>query len=207
MDPLDPDEILELSRRVALATRRRFKPGCLISREEVEDWSQQAAYGMLLCLRDYVPRQQFASHDHLRAYCFRAGQQSLVRWLFREWWSASLLPNASSEAVGWDPGARLVVAERWEPSPEMFEVLRELLFSTRKQHGPRNQAAVEQSLQILRRLCNGWSNKEIGEDLGIPNLHVKKYRQDIVRRLRLLAEAVRSDERVSLFSLSGRRHE
>ena len=200
---MEPDEILAIARRVASSTRRRWKPGCPVSREEFEDWQQQAAYGILLCLRDDVPTRQFAAHDDVRAYCFRAGQQALVRWLMREWWRTSLLPNISSDGVAWGAGVCPVRAERWEPAPDMFEVLRELLLATRKQQGPRNQAAVERDLQILRRLCNGWTNKEIGDDLGISNLHVRKYRQELVRRLRRLAEAVQAEDRISVDRIIG----
>lgn len=174
------DEILPLAACVARHVRGRLLPGRPLPREEEEDWQAQAAYGICKALR-YRP-------DADRRYLFGAGRRELFAWLCREWWRTSLLPRSGLEFPSGEPiSAELVICESgWEPTDDQLNVLRDLLCDSRTKQGQRGTAAAEREVRILIGICRGWSNKEIGDDVGLSNLAVRTYRQRLVERLRAL---------------------
>ena len=64
-----------------------------------------------------------------------------------------------------------------------LQLIYNLLLSLRKKKGARGQQASLRDVQIIKLAALGWSNLEIGVELGIASDNVKKYRQFIKKGL------------------------
>ncbi|NJM67298.1 MAG: hypothetical protein HC851_17300 [Acaryochloris sp. RU_4_1] len=113
------------------------------------------------------------------------------------------LPHTSVVAFG-APGTEQAVATGWldrnagKYDPDYFvedhlAQIHQLLLALRKKKGVRGQSAAMRDMQIIRFAALGWTNQEIGQELGIPGDHIKKYRQSIIRSLKQCFQQERSN--------------
>lgn len=176
MEPdMEPDDIRKLALHVANTVALRLRPEKPLSREEREDLTSQACLGIWKAMKAYPGKGP--------GYYFIAGRNEATRWFIREWKGVSLFPDADMEQEAIEIYGEMVHDRKWKPTEEQIATLRGLMQETRKQNGARNRDALDRDIDILIRICEGWSNKEIADDLGMSNLTIRTYRQRLVNRL------------------------
>lgn len=173
--------LLDLARIAAVSARRRLgRAPYEVDQVEFEDWVGAAALGIAKALERHP--------DASEAYLIGAGRRECICWLMRSWWrspKAGLLP-------AWDDGEEQAVelAERasgWELSDSQLLAIWQMMYEARSKRGVRGEMATDRDVAILVCLLRGWGNAEIARELGLTADHIKKYRQQIVRRLEGIA--------------------
>jgi DNA-binding CsgD family transcriptional regulator len=172
---------LDLAHIAAVSARRRLGRALYeVNQVEFEDWVGTAALGIAVALH----RQPDASE----AYLIGAGRRECICWLMRSWWRGP----KTTPLPAWDDGEEQAVelAERasgWELSEGQLLAIWRMMYEARSKRGVRGEMATDRDLAILVCLLRGWGNAEIARELGLTADHIKKYRQQIVRRLESIA--------------------
>lgn len=149
-----------------------------------EDWREcQREAVAQMCV--YASKRPHLSEN--RKYMFVVGCCRIREFLFGKHGkpNMSVLKNGNCQfekVEGW-----LLKPDSKYQSDDFCDKNAHLIFSflldLRSKKGARGQAASLRDMQIIKLAALGWSNSEIGDELGIPADHIKKYRQQIKRRL------------------------
>jgi DNA-directed RNA polymerase specialized sigma24 family protein len=183
---MDAAAILDLADLSTRLVRRRFS--LVWTHEDTEDARQEAAAGILRALRDAPGKP--------RAYYVRAGEQAVIRFVFRRP-SVYAEPLVRADGTEREDGETIESSHRgWnrpltdDELPAIRALLVRAIRKSDARGGPktRDQVAAARDLMILVGLSEGLSQSQIGELLGLPKGHIHKYQQQIRQRLAAIAE-------------------
>lgn len=159
--------------------------GLKLSSEDKKEAVREAVEAIIIASKKYPQHK-----DNYR-YLLVVGKNRIIQFLFGSHHELKekkgfLNPSGNQSYQGWMK--QCLMGESSDFIEDNFYEIYEILIKIRNKKGTRGKEAALRDAKIIRLASLGWSNSEIGDELGIAPDNIKKYRQSIKKKLIELAD-------------------